>query len=82
MPRKIRYIIPQVPHHALQRGNNRQPVFHDAEDREIFLSSLIKNSKKENVLVGSYCLMTNHIHLLLYPQTPQGLEGMLKLVDV
>ena len=80
MPRKIRYIIPQIPHHALQRGNNRQPVFYDAEDRAIFLLNLIKNSKKENVLVGSYCLMTNHIHLLLYPQTPKGLIRLMKLL--
>lgn len=78
MSRKTRYIIPQIPHHALQRGNNRQAVFYDVEDRTTFLSNLIKNSKKENVLVGSYCLMTNHIHLLLYPQTPQALIKLMK----
>ena len=78
MPRKIRYIIPQIPHHALQRGNNRQAIFYDAEDRIIFLTNLKKNSKKENVSVGSYCLMTNHIHLLLYPQTPKELIKFMK----
>lgn len=78
MPRKTRYIIPQIPHHTLQRGNNRQRVFYDVEDRRRFLSSLTTLSKKENVLLGAYCLMTNHVHLLLYPQTSAGLIKLMK----
>ncbi|MEK6564179.1 MAG: hypothetical protein AABZ65_04025 [Candidatus Omnitrophota bacterium] len=48
MPRKIRYIIPHLPHHALQRGNNRQNVFLDSNDKNYFLTlgkSWEKNSK-------------------------------------
>ena len=81
MPRKIRFIIPNVPHHAIQRGNNRQDVFRDYEDRNYYLSVLRESSKEKNVLIGAYCLMTNHIHLLLYPRDEKGLIGVMKHVS-
>lgn len=80
MPRKIRYIIPQVPHHAVQRGNNRQDIFFDQEDRLNFLSNLQKYSKKQQVSIGAYCLMTNHIHLMLYPESENNLAKFMKFV--
>ena len=81
MPRQIRYIIPNCPHHAIQRGNNRQPVFFDKEDRDIFLNNLKKHSVEEKALVGSYCLMSNHIHLLLYPDREEGLIRLMKFLS-
>ncbi len=78
MPRQIRYILPQIPHHAVQRGNNRQQIFFDVEDRKFYLSNLKKYSKDEKVHIGSYCLMTNHIHLLLYPESSECLIKFMK----
>ncbi|MFC1808361.1 transposase [Candidatus Omnitrophota bacterium] len=78
MPRSVRYIIPDISHHAIQRGNNRQSIFFDKTDRLYFLSRLKEISKDENVLVGSYCLMTNHVHLLLYPKKEKGLIRLMK----
>ncbi|MBU1134076.1 MAG: hypothetical protein KJ569_04085 [Candidatus Omnitrophica bacterium] len=49
MPRKIRYIIPQIPHHILQRGNNRQKIFFGETDINNFLSSLKKYCQKNIV---------------------------------
>ena len=81
MPRKIRYIIPQIPHHVIQRGNNKQDVFHDKEDRSVFLSKLRIHSVKQKVYIGAYCLMTNHFHLLLYPDSSEGLITFMKYLS-
>ena len=78
MARAIRYIIPDLPHHAIQRGNNRQDIFFDKADRLYFLSKLKEISQEEKVLIGSYVLMTNHIHILLYPEKPDGLIMVMK----
>ncbi len=78
MARSIRYIIPNLPHHAIQRGNNRQNIFYNQADRNYFLSKLKEIAKKAQVSIGSYCLMTNHIHLLLYPKDGKGLIKVMK----
>jgi len=78
MARAMRYIIPNLPHHAIQRGNNRQNIFFDKADRAYFLSKLKKLLEKEKVLMGSYCLMTNHVHMLLYPQRRDALITVMK----
>ena len=78
MPRKIRFIIPHIPHHAIQRGNNCQDVFLDQRDRRCYLSILKESSTECNVLIGAYCLMTNHVHLLLYPTDEKGMIRFMK----
>lgn len=80
MPRPIRYIIPDFPHHAIQRGNNHQNIFFDKEDHLHFLSNIKRLSKEEGVLIGAYCLMLNHFHLLLYPDTSTGLINFMKSI--
>ena len=77
MSRSIRYIIPKLPHHAIQRENNWQDIFFNQTDRTYFLSKLKEIAEKEKVLMGSYCLMANHIHLLLYPEEEK--KGLVKL---
>lgn len=77
----MRFIIPNLPHHAIQRGNNRQHVFFDREDRLYFLNNLKKISKEENILIGAYCLMANHFHLLLYPDSRKGLIAFMKQLN-
>ncbi len=67
MPRKIRCIIPRLPHHALQRGNSRQDIFPESKDKECFLKQLKQYAQENRAAVGAYCLMTNHFHLLIYP---------------
>ena len=78
MSRPVRYIIPKLPHHAIQRGNNRQDIFFNQADRVYFLSKLKEIAEKEKVLISSYCLMTNHVHLLLYPEEEKGLVKLMK----
>jgi putative transposase len=81
MPRKRRFILPNIPHHAIQRGNNRQDVYFDQEDRDYYFRFLHLESSRNRVRIGAYCLMTNHIHLLLYPEDATGLVRMMKSVS-
>ena len=65
MPRMARVVLPHMPHHVVQRGPNRQAVFAGAEDCERYLEDLRELSSGLDIRVYAYCLMTNHVHLLL-----------------
>lgn len=67
MPRRPRIIIPGVPLHLIQRGNNRQPCFYTDEDYYLYLEWLQEYSGATGCSVHAYVLMTNHVHLLLTP---------------
>ena len=67
MPRRPRFIVPGVAHHITQRGNNRQDVFHSAEDRRLYLNTLVDQVRGHGVHTLAWCLMTNHVHLILVP---------------
>ncbi|MFH1062109.1 MAG: transposase, partial [Candidatus Omnitrophota bacterium] len=61
------------PHHIIQRGNRRQKVFFLQEDYELYLRLLKFYSQKFHLKVVSYCLMPNHVHLIVIPQEKQSL---------
>ena len=61
-----------------QRGNRREDIFFTDEDRETYLLWLREYSDKHQVEVLAYCLMTNHIHLVVVPATDDGLQRLLK----
>lgn len=67
MPRAARIVIPNVPHHITQRGNNRQDVFFTDDDRRHYLTLLQEHAEAAGVDVLGYCLMTNHVHLIIVP---------------
>jgi len=67
MPRTPRIIIENTPHHVTQRGNNQQDIFLDDQDRLYFLHELKAQCLAFNISVQGYCLMTNHIHLIVTP---------------
>ncbi|MCX6647257.1 MAG: transposase [bacterium] len=75
MPKPPRIVIPGIPHHVTQRGNNHQPIFLDSDDRSEYLSILKLRSEKYGIEVQGYCLMPNHIHLAVVPLE----EGSLSL---
>jgi len=68
MPRIARIIGIGYPHHIIQRGNNRQNIFFDQEDRRLYLKWLKKYSLECGCMINAYCLMSNHVHLLAVPQ--------------
>ena len=67
MPRVARIVIPGIPHHITQRGNNRQDTFFVDDDRRRYLAILKEQSKKFGLPISGYCLMTNHVHLIATP---------------
>ena len=78
MPRLPRLNIPNIPQHVIQRGNNRQVCFFDDEDYAVYLDKLKDYAKKYKVSVHAYVLMTNHVHLLLTPETANGVSLLIQ----
>jgi len=78
MPRLSRTVFAGVPHHVTQRGNRCEDVFFNDDDRRIYLEWLQTYCEKFDVDVLAYCLMTNHIHLVMVPDTKVGLQQVLK----
>lgn len=65
MPRRPRVVLPHIPLHLIQRGNNRQICFVADEDYRLYLDWLKEFSAKTGCRVHAYVLMTNHVHLLV-----------------
>ena len=80
MARLPRLTLPGYPHHIIQRGNNRQPIFAANADYQVLLDLLDENARKFEVAIHAYVLMTNHFHLLATPQTADGLPQMMQAV--
>jgi len=78
MPRIARLVAVGYPHHVIQRGNNRQKVFFARATREKYLDLLKEYSKEWDVTVLAYCLMDNHVHLMLKPQKPESLAKLMQ----
>ena len=78
MARLPRLNLPGIPQHVIQRGNNRQVSFFNDKDYAVYLDKLKLYSKKYSVAVHSYVLMTNHVHLLMTPETEQGVSQMMQ----
>ncbi|WP_085690518.1 MULTISPECIES: transposase [unclassified Pseudomonas] len=77
MPRTGRIVLPHYPHHIVQRGHNRQVVFAEPMDFECYLSDLRELKEALGIKVYAYCLMTNHVHLLLAPGESTSSLGQL-----
>jgi putative transposase len=67
MPRPLRPIDDGLIYHVINRGNNRQPVFCDEGDYAAFLNAIADLKERKPFELYGYCLMNNHIHLLLRP---------------
>ena len=75
MPRSSRIVIPGVPHHVVQRGNRRQPIFFSDADRSRYVDWLADGCQRFGTTCLAWCLMDNHVHLVLTPSTADGLRG-------
>jgi putative transposase len=73
MPRTARIVVPGVAHHITQRGNNRQDVFFTDDDRRFYLKTLREQAERFGLAVTGYCLMTNHVHLIVTPEDEDSL---------
>ncbi len=73
MGRLARVVVSGIPHHITQRGNRRQSVFFKPEDYQDYLELMAEWCDKWKVDVWAYCLMPNHVHLIVVPRTRNGL---------
>lgn len=78
MPREKRIVLPGVPHHITHRGNNKQSIFFDDEDRKRYLRLLRRYSQEHGLRILAYCLMTNHIHVVGVPAAEDSLSRVFK----
>jgi putative transposase len=80
MPRRARMYIPGMPYHVVQRGNNREACFIEAENYQYYLELWRQLSKRYDADVHAFCLMTNHIHFLVTPKTKEAISNTMKVV--
>jgi putative transposase len=73
MSRLARFVAPGFPHHVTQRGNRRAPIFFEDGDYALYRDLLAERCRKASVACWAYCLMPNHVHLILVPTTADGL---------
>ena len=77
MPRTARVIVPDTPHHIVQRGHNRSAVFIEDRNYQYYLDTLQEWKKLLDIQVYAWCLMTNHVHLILRPGQDRQSIGLL-----
>jgi putative transposase len=77
MARLSRIVIPFAPHHVTQRGNRQLPIFFTDDDRSAYLALIAQASKANGTLCLGWCLMDNHVHLILVPADEDGLRATL-----
>ena len=81
MARIARVVVPEYPHHIIQRGNNRAKIFSAIKTRKKYLKLLKDYAQKHHVSVLAYCLMSNHVHLLLKPHQAESLAKLMQGVN-
>ena len=81
MARLARIVVPDIPHHLTQRGNRREDIFFDDADRRKYLRLLKDQCELYRLEVWAYCLMTNHVHLVVVPRTPDALGQAMRRMN-
>jgi putative transposase len=77
MARLARLVVPGLPHHVTQRGNGRSRTFFSDADYALYRDLLAENCRAAGVEVWAWCLMPNHVHLVLVPREADGLRRAL-----
>ena len=80
MARLARVVVPGHPHHVTHRGNGRARTFFGEPDYALYRDLLAENCRTADVEVWAWCLMPNHVHLILVPSDPDGLRRALARV--
>ena len=81
MPRYPRLFLPHMPLHVVQRGHDRKSVFVQTADYEFYLNNLREAKDELSIQVNAYCLMTNHVHLIVTPQAEtENISKLMRLL--
>ena len=78
MARRPRVVVTDIAHHVTQRGNARQAMFESDTDRLTYLELLHEYCGLYHLSLLGYCLMSNHVHLIVVPRTTHSLAQTLK----
>jgi putative transposase len=73
--RIARVVVPGLPHHVTQRGNRREPVFFGAGDYQLYRQLIAAAARRAGAQIWAYCLMPNHVHLIVTPTDHDGLRA-------
>lgn len=76
MPRQVRIEYADAFYHVMARGDRKESIYHDQDDREMFLATLAEACSKHGWNIHAYVLMSNHYHLLLQTPEPNLVRGM------
>ena len=79
MARLARVVAAGYPHHVIQRGNRRQRVFFCDDDYLVYRGLVAEHCAAARVAVWAYCMMPNHVHLILVPRDEDGLRAALSV---
>jgi putative transposase len=79
MARLPRFVLPGIPHHVTQRGNRRERTFFEDGDYQLYLDLLADAAQRAHTEIWSYCLMPNHVHVILVPHDDDGLRRPLAI---
>ena len=77
MVRHARLVLPGVAHHVTQRGNDKQQIFFTDGDRRQYLAYLRESAARAGVALSAFCLMSNHVHLVVTPEREDSLARAL-----
>lgn len=75
MARLARVVVPGIPHHVTQRGNDRRDVFFCDDDRRMYLAILRDHCRRSRLSLLAWRLMTNHVHLVVVPEREDSLAA-------
>ncbi|MGA2532527.1 MAG: transposase [Candidatus Aminicenantales bacterium] len=82
MPRTRRLVPEDLPLHIWIRGNNKQWIFRAPEDKEYYLAQLYRFKQPHEIVIYHYCLMDNHIHIILGVRRSEGLSRFMLRVNL
>lgn len=74
MARLARVVVPGIPHHVTQRGNRREPIFFEDGDYRLYRTLIAEAARRSGAEIWAYCLMPNHVHLIVVPGDEDGLR--------
>lgn len=80
MPRRERLIFDESYYHVFTRGNDRKQIFKNDADYQIFLSIIKKYLREYYISIRNYCLMPNHLHLLVFIERGGELSKFMKAI--
>ncbi len=82
MPRAARIVVPGYPHHVIQRGNKRRQTFFTDADYAFYLECLRMVIDAGELQMWAYCLMPNHVHLVMVPARSGDIASAMRKVHI